>query len=263
MASCFYNKTDKAIIEAYYGCLVPAMSYVDLPDELSYYSIYQNVKEIPGAFGISSNMNFSKVIPLSERYLYRHYMSIYHKDTNTIESCIVPSVQESTEIIVKDSGGGNILTAVKDGLTATLNKCAANKKPCLYKGYARYPVFLAPDGINEDFGQASNYHVSLFSPPPGTLQLDVTGDETMKGETIVVLLYDADKKATYTCIVKFNNSTADSTITPHDFSISTDSGIEYLSSFTEGSTCRVYNNFFDGKKFTDWPVQISKEFTFK
>nr|DAU58910.1 MAG TPA: hypothetical protein [Caudoviricetes sp.] len=260
--SCFYNKTDKAITEAYYGCLVPAMSYVDLPNELSYYGIYRNIKEIPGAFGITNDMNFPKVIPQSKRYEYKHYRSIYHKDTNTIESCIVPSVQEGTEIIVKDSGGGNILTAVKDGLTATLNKCAANKKPCLYKGRARYPVFLAPDGINEDFGRTGDYHVSLFSPPPGTLRLDVTGDETMKGEAIIALLYDAGKKATYVCRARFSASKASTSLTPHDFTTKADSGIDYLSSFTKGSTCRVYNNFFDGKNFTDWPVQTSKEFTF-
>ena len=260
--SCFYNKTDKAITEAYYGCLVPAMSYVDLPNELSYYGIYQNIKEIPGAFGISSDMDFSKVIPQSERYKYKHYRGIYHKDTNTIESCIVPSVQEGTEIIVKDSSGGNILTTVKDGLTATLSKCAANKKPCLYKGRARYPVFLAPDGLNEDFGHAGDYHVSLFSPPPGTLRLDVTGDETMKGATIIVLLYDAGKKATYSCITTFSANKTETTLTPHSFTTKTDSGIDYLSSFTKGSTCRVYNNFFNGKNFLDWPVQISKEFTF-
>ncbi len=260
--SCFYNKTDKAITEAYYGCLVPAMSYVDLPNELSYYGIYQNVKEIPGAFGISSDMDFSKVIPKSEQYLYKHYRSIYHKDTNTIESCIVPSVQEGTEIIVKDSGGGNILTTVKGGLTATLKACAANKKPCLYKGRARYPVFLAPDGINEDFEHTGDYHVSLFSPPPGTLRLDVTGDETMKGETIVVLLYDTGKKAMYIHRTKLSDSTGKTTLTPHDFATKTNTGVDYLSAFTKGSTCRVYNNFFNNGALTDWPVQISKEFTF-
>ncbi len=261
--SYFYNKTDKAITEAYYGCLVPAMSYVDLPDELSYYGIYQNIKGIPGVFGIIEDIAFSKVIPRSERYLYRHYRSIYHKDTNTIESCIVPSVQEGTEIIVKDSGGGSILTTVKEGLTATLNKCAANKKPCLYDGRELYPVFIAPGGINEDFGDEGNIHVSLFSPPPGTLQLLVTGDETMKGETIITLLYDTGKKATYSCITNLSDSTGKATLTAHDFSMKTDSGLDYLSSFTKGSTCRVYNNFFDGKNYTDWPVQISKEFTFK
>lgn len=260
--SCFYNKTDKGITEAYYGCLVPAMSYVDLPDELSYYGIYQNVKEIPGAFGISNDMNFSKVIPASELYRYKHYRSIYHKDTNTIESCIVPSVQEGTEIIVKD-GKGVIFTTVKGGLTSTLEKAAANKKPCLYKGRARYPVFLAPGGINEDYGRAGDYHVTLFSPPPGTLKLSVTGDETMKGETIVVLIYDVGKKATYTCRTNLDDSTGKATLTPHDFSVKTDTGIESLTAFTKGSTCRVYNNFFNGAAFTDWPVQISKEFTFK
>ena len=259
--SCFYNKTDKAITEAYYGCLVPAMSYVDLPDELSYYSIYQNIKEIPGAFGITSDMNFRKIIPQSERYRYNHYRSIYHKDTNTIESCIVPSVQEGAEIIVKD-GKGVILTTVKDGLTATLNKCAANKKPCLYGGREPYPVFLAPDGINEDFGHTDDYHVTLFSPPPGTLQLQLTGDETIKGQTIILLLYDAGKKATYISIVKLGSS-GETTVTPDYFSRKTDSGTEQLKSFTKGSTCRVYNDFFNGAAFTDWPVQISKEYTFK
>lgn len=262
MASCFYNKTDKAIIEDYYGVLVPAMSYVDLPDELSYYSIYKNVKGIPGAFGAVDAAGFSSVIPQSEMYLYRHYRSIYHNDTNTIESCIVPSVQEGAEIIVKDSGGGNILTKVKDGLTATLQKCAAGKKPCLYNGRGLYPVFLAPGGINEDFNSADNIHVKLFSPPPGTLQLNVTGDETMKGETVVVLVYDAGKKATYQSITKLSDSNAKATLTPHSFTLKTDTGIDYLSSFTKGSTCRVYNNFFDNKNFIDWPVQISKEFTF-
>lgn len=262
MASCFYNKTDKAITEGYYGVLVPAMSYVDLPDELSYYSIYQNVKDIPGAFGIVDAAGFPGVIPQGERYLYRHYRSIYHKDTNTIEACIVPSVQEGTEIIVKDSGGGNIFTKVKDGLTATLQKCAAGKKPCLYNGRGLYPVFLAPGGINEDFNSDGDIHVNLFSPPPGTLQLYVTGDETMKGETVVVLIYDVGKKATYRCIAKLSDSNGKATLTPHDFSVETDTGVDYLSSFTNGSTCRVYNNFFNGSAFTDWPVQISKEFTF-
>lgn len=259
--SYFYNKTGKAITEAYYGCLVPAMSYVELPYELSYYSIYNNIKEIPGAFGISSDVNFSKVIPKSERYKYKHYRSIYHKDTNTIETCIVPSVQEGNEIIVKDSNGA-IFTTVKGGLDATLNLAAADKKPCLYGGREPYPVFIAPGGINEDYSHASDYHVSLFSPPPRTLQLQVTGDETMKGKTIVLLLYDHGKKATYICIAVLNESTAKAKITPNNFTSNTDTGVDQLTAFTKGSTCRVYNNFFNGKTFTDWPVQISKEFTF-
>lgn len=259
--SCFYNKTDKAITEAYYGCLVPAMSYVDLPNELSYYSIYKNIKEIPGAFGISSDIDFSKVIPASERYRYKHYRSIYHKDTNTIETCIVPSVQEGTEIIVSGANG-NILTKVKDGLDATLKKAAADKKPCLYAGREPYPVFIAPGGINEDYGKEGDIHVRLFSPPPGTLQLEVTGDETMKGKTIMLLLYDAGKKATYISRSVLNSKTGEIALTPHDFSTKTDTGVNYLSVFTEGSTCRAYNDFFDGTDFTDWPLQISKEFTF-
>lgn len=259
--SCFYNKTDKAITEAYYGCLVPAMSYVDLPDELSYYSIRDNVKEIPGAFGISSDMNFSKVIPSSERYRYKHYRSIYHKDTNTIETCIVPSVQEGTEIIVSGDNG-SIITKVKGGLGDTLKLAAADKKPCLYAGREPYPVFIAPGGINGDYGKEGSIHVRLFSPPPGTLQLQATGDETMKGETIVLLLYDAGKKATYMSRSVLNSKTGAATLTPHDFSIKTDTGVDYLTAFTKGSTCRVYNDFFNGTAFTDWPVQISKEFTF-
>lgn len=262
MASCFYNKTDKTITEDYYGVLVPAMSYVDLPDELSYYSIYNNVKEIPGAFGIVEGISFNSVIPISERYLYKHYRSIYHKDTNTIESCIMPSVQEGTEILVRDSKG-SIFTTVKKGLMSTLEKCAAGKKPCLYEGRVPFPVFTAPGGINEDFNSGSDIHVTLFSPPPGTLQLYVTGDETMKGETVLVLLYDISKKATYRCIKTLDSSKGEATCTPHDFSITTATGTDYLSSFTKGSTCRVYNNFFNGKNITDWPVQISKEFTFK
>lgn len=261
MASCFYNKTDKAITEGYYGVLVPAMSYVDLPDELSYYSIYKNVKEIPGAFGITSSMAFSKVIPLSERHLYKHYKSIYHKDTNTIECCIMPSVQEGTEILVRD-GKGSIFTTVKEGLMSTLEKCAADKKPCLYEGRVKYPVFTAPGGINEDFNSDGNIHVTLFSPPPGTLQLQVTGDETMKGETIIILLYDPGKKATYISIEILDSSKGKATCKPQDFSCNTDTGVDFLSSFAKGSTCRVYNNFFNSKNFTDWPVQISKEFTF-
>lgn len=259
--SCFYNKTDKAITEAYYGCLVPAMSYVDLPDELSYYSIYQNIKEIPGAFGISSDMGFSKVIPISERYRYRHYRSIYHKDTSTIETCIVPSVQEGTEIIVSGDNG-NILTKVKDGLDATLKKTAQNKKPCLYAGREPYPVFIAPGGINEDYGKEESIHVRFFSPPPGTLQLQVTYDETVKGETIMILLYDAGKKTMCTSRKVLNSKTGEATLIPHDFSFKTDTGVDYLTAFTKGSTCRAYNNFFNSTAITDWPVQISKEFTF-
>lgn len=259
--SCFYNKTDKAITEAYYGCLVPAMSYVDLPDELSYYGIYQNIKEIPGAFGISNDMNFSKVIPNSERYRYKHYRSIYHKDTNTVETCIVPSLQEGAEVIVKGDNG-NILTKVKDGLDATLKKAAQDKKPCLYGGRAQYPVFIAPGGINGDYGKEEDIHVRLFSPPPGTLQLQATGDETMKGETALFLLYDTGKKATYISRTVLNSKTGEATLTPHDFSVKTDTGVDYLTAFTKGSTCRVYNNFFNGAALTDWPVQISKEFTF-
>lgn len=259
--SCFYNKTDKAITEAYYGCLVPAMSYVDLPNELSYYGIHDNVKEIPGAFGISEDMNFSKIIPDSERYKYKHYRSIYHKDTNTIETCIVPSVQESTEIIVSGDNG-NILTKVKGGLGATLKLAAADKKPCLYAGRAQYPVFIAPGGINEDYGKEGGIHVRLFSPPPGTLQLQATGDETMKGETAVFLLYDTGKKALYIARPVLNSKTGKTTLTPNDFSAKTDTGVDHLTAFTKGSTCRVYNNFFNGVTITDWPVQISKEFTF-
>lgn len=259
--SCFYNKTDKAITEAYYGCLVPAMSYVDLPDELSYYAIRDNVKEIPGAFGVVSDMNFSKVIPKGERYRYKHYRSIYHKDTNTIETCIVPSVQEGAEIIVKD-GKAAIFTAVKGGLTATLNKAAMDKKPCLYAGREPYPVFIAPGGINGDYGKEGDIHVSLFSPPPGTLQIQATGDETMKGETVIFLLYDAGKKTMYISRKVLDNNTGEATLTPHDFSFKTDTGADYLTAFTKGSTCRAYNNFFNNTAFTDWPVQISKEFTF-
>lgn len=259
--SCFYNKTDKAITEAYYGCLVPAMSYVDLPDELSYYGIYQNVKEMPGAFGITDNLGFSRIIPVSERYRYKHYKSIYHKDTNTIESCIVPSVQEGAGVIVRGDNG-NILTKVKDGLEATLKKCTADKKPCLYGGREQYPVFLAPGGINSDYGKEGDIHVSLFSPPPGTLQLEVTGDETMKGETVVLLLYDPGKKAMYTASTALSSAKGAATLTPHDFSTKTGTNVVYLAAFTKGATCRVYNNFFNGKNFADWPVQISKEFTF-
>lgn len=259
--SYFYNKTDKAITEAYYSCLVPAMSYVDLPNELSYYGICDNIKEIPGAFGISSDMDFSKVIPKGERHKYKHYRSIYHKDINTIETCIVPSVQEGTEIIVSGDNG-NILTKVKGGLDATLKKAAANKKPCLYAGREPYPVFIAPDGINVDYGKEGDIHVSLFSPPPGTLQLQVTGDETMKGETIVLLLYDAGKKAMYIARSVLNSKSGEATLTPHDFSVKTDTGVDYLTAFTKGSTCRAYNNFYSGIGITDWPVQISKEFTF-
>lgn len=262
MAACFYNKTDKAITEAYYGVLVPAMSYVDLPDGLSYYSIYNNIKGIPGAFGIVASSDFSSVIPLSERRLYKHYRSIYHKDTNTIESCIMPSVQEGTEILVRD-GKGSIFTTVKEGLMSTLEKCTAGKKPCLYEGRVPFPMFTAPGGINEDFNSNGNIHVTLFSPPPGTLQLYVTGDETMKGETVILLLYAPDKKATYQCIKALDSSKGAATCIPHDFSIVTNTGVEYLSSFVIDSTCRVYNNFFNGKAFTDWPVQISKEYTFK
>lgn len=259
--SCFYNKTDKTITEAYYGCIVPAMSYVDLPDELSYYSIYKNIKEIPGAFGISSDMNFSKVIPKGERYKYKHYRSIYHKDTNTIETCIVPSLQEGAEIIVSGDNS-NILTKVKGGLTSTLEKVTADKKPCLYAGRKPYPVFIAHGGINEDYGKEGDILVSLFSPPPGTLQLLVTGDETMKGATVVLLLYDAGKKATYINRAVLDSKTGTSKLTPHDFYTKTDTGMDYLTAFTKGSTCRAYNNFFNGAALTDWPVQISKEFTF-
>lgn len=259
--SYFYNKTDKAITEAYYSCLVPAMSYVDLPNELSYYGIRDNVKEIPGAFGIANDMDFGKVIPASERYRYKHYRSIYHKDTNTIETCIVPSVQEGAEIIVKDSKGA-IFTAVKGGLDATLKKAAMDKKPCMYTGREPYPVFIAPGGINGDYGKEGDIHVELFSPPPGTLQLQVTGDETVKGETVVLLLYDAGKKAMYTVRTVLNSKTGKATLTPQDFSVKTSTGVDYLSAFTEGSTCRAYNDFFNGTALTDWPIQISKEFTF-
>lgn len=259
--SYFYNKTGKAITEAYYGCLVPAMSYVDLPNELSYYNIYQNVKEIPGAFGIANDMNFSNVIPKSERYKYKHYRSIYHKDTNTVETCIMPSVQEGTEIIVSGDNG-KILTKVKDGLDATLKKAAQDKKPCLYNGREPYPVFIAPGGINEDYGKEGDIHIKLFSPPPGTLQLQVTGDETMKGAAVTLLLYDTGKKAMYMSRTVLNSKTGTVALTPHDFSVKTDSGVDYLSAFTKGSTCRAYNDFFNGTVLTDWPVQISKEFTF-
>lgn len=259
--SCFYNKTDKAIIEAYYGCLVPAMSYVDLPDELSYYSIRSNVKEIPNTFGITSDMNFSKIIPKSERYRYKHYRSIYHKDANTIETCIVPSLQEGAEIIVSGDNG-NVLTKVKGGLDATLKLATAGKKPCLYNGREPYPVFIAPGGINEDYGKEGDMHVQLFSPPPGTLQLQATGDKTMKGETVVFLLYDAGKKAMYMSRSILNSKTGEATLTPTDFSAKTGSGVDTLSTFTKGSTCCAYNDFFNGAVFTDQPIMISKEFTF-
>lgn len=257
--SCFYNKTGKAIRDAYYKLLVPAMSYVDLPDELSYYSIRDNVKEIPGAYGVTSDMGFGKIIPASERYLYRHYRSIYHKDTNTIETCIVPSVQEGSEIIVRD-GKDVIFTTVKKGIDTTLKLAADRKKPCIYDGLREFPVFTAPGGINKDFGHADDYHVSLFSPPPGTLQLQLTGDETMKGATVVALLYDTGKKAMYTSIVVLD-SKGKANAAPNYFTRKTDTGTETLSKFTKGSTCRVYNNFYS-ESITDWPVQISKEFTF-
>lgn len=258
--SCFYNKTGKAIRDAYYKLLVPAMSYVDLPDELSYYGIRGNVKEIPGAYGVTSDMNFGKIIPASERYRYRHYRSIYHKDTGTIETCIVPSVQEGAEVIVKD-GKGTIFTAVKGGLDATLKLAAQGKKPCLYDGLREFPVFIAPSGINEDYGKEGDIHVTLFSPPPGTFQLQLTGDETMKNATVVILLYDAGKNAMYTSI-NVLDSKGEANVKPNYFSRNTGTGVETLSKFTKGSTCRVYSDFFNGTAFTSWPVQVSKEFTF-
>lgn len=96
----------------------------------------------------------------------------------------------------------------------------------------------------------------------GAMNQQLIGIQSSKGATIVLLLYDAGKKATYTARVVLDSKTGKSVITPNDFSVKTDTGIDPLSAFTKGSTCRVYNNFFNGAALTDWPVQISKEFTF-
>lgn len=36
-----------------------------------------------------------------------------------------------------------------------ITEAAANKKPCLYSGRRKFPVFFAPGGINEDANSTS------------------------------------------------------------------------------------------------------------
>jgi hypothetical protein len=238
-------KTD-TVIPAY-SWVVPARSYVKVPGTVKVTDLKKAISAVGESFCYSAD--------IPEDHTQLHGYSAIDGNDGAVRTCVVPSYPDGTGIIVTD-GKGAKYAAVEGNVQDTIKGLTNSEGPGEAKGTKQLPVFYAPTGLKPDSGGGGGgtgtIHTEL-SIDEGHTKITVTGDDTMKGETVCLFLYDSATDSIYTATQTIDESTGTAELTANDFAVN---------SFADGSSCICYNNCVLGSGFIDYPVQISEELDF-
>lgn len=240
------NRMKTDVIIPAYNWTIPARSCVAVPGSVKITDLKKAIVSVDGSFSYYADT--------PDDYTQLHGYSAIADNDGSVRTCVVPSYPDGTGIIVTD-GKSTKYTVVNGSVQETVKEITNYDKPVEPEGTKQIPVFYAASGLKPDSGGgggSGTIHTAL-STDDGHTKVTVTGDDTMKGETVCLFLYDSATDSIYVAKKSLDEATVTAEFTPNDFAVS---------SFADGSNCVCYNNCTMGSGFIDYPVQISEELDF-